>query len=147
MTTRVMIVDDQPPFRSAARALIKRIKEFELVAEAESGEQAIEFAQQHRPHLVLMDINMGAVDGIEATRQITGALPATMIILVSTYGEDDLPARARGCGAWLCQQRRTDAPHRARALGPRRRTRVAATPAPRLAQAHDDPSKHRGGGH
>jgi DNA-binding NarL/FixJ family response regulator len=94
-----MVVDDQPPFRSAARALIKRIKEFELVDEAESGEQAIEFARQHRPDLVLMDINMGAVDGIEATREITGASPTTMIILVSTYGEDDLPARARGCGA------------------------------------------------
>jgi len=59
-----MVVDDQLPFRSAARALLRRIKEFDLVAEAESGEQAIEFAREHRPDLVLMDINMGAVDGI-----------------------------------------------------------------------------------
>ena len=94
-----MVVDDQMPFRSAARALLNRIKDFDLVAEAESGEQAIEFACEPRPDLVLMDINMGAIDGIEATQQITEAFPASMVILVSTYGEDDLPARARASGA------------------------------------------------
>ena len=94
-----MVVDDQLPFRSAARALLRRIKEFDLVAEAESGEQAIEFAREHRPDLVLMDINMGAVDGIEATQRIIEDAPATMVILVSTYGEADLPARARTSGA------------------------------------------------
>ena len=98
-TVRVLIVDDQAPFRTAARAVIARVKEFVLAAEAMSGEEAVEVARQIRPDLVLMDINMGAMDGLEATRLITGELPETMVVLVSTYGPDDLPPTARTCGA------------------------------------------------
>ena len=52
-------------------------------------------AEQLHPDLVLMDINMGAMDGLEATRLITGARPGTIVILVSTYAESDLPPGAR----------------------------------------------------
>jgi len=76
-----------------------RFPGFALVAEAASGEEAIEMAAELAPDLVLMDINMGAVDGIEATRQITSLRPATKVILVSTYGLEDLPAGARASGA------------------------------------------------
>jgi two-component system invasion response regulator UvrY len=96
---RVMIVDDQAPFRAAARAVITRVEGFDLVAEATSGEQAVELARRIRPHLVLMDIKMGAMDGIEATRLITDELPDTMVVLVSTYQIDDMPPSARQCGA------------------------------------------------
>ena len=96
---RVLVVDDQAPFRAAARAVIARVQGFELVAEATSGEQAVELVDQLRPTVVLMDINMGVMDGIEATRVITTARPATFVILVSTYTESDLPAAARSCGA------------------------------------------------
>jgi two-component system invasion response regulator UvrY len=96
---RVMIVDDQAPFRAAARAVITRVEGFDLVAEATSGEQAVELARRIRPHLVLMDIKMGAMDGIEATRLITDELPDTMVVLVSTYEIDDMPPSARHCGA------------------------------------------------
>jgi DNA-binding NarL/FixJ family response regulator len=95
----VMIVDDQPPFRAAARAVIDRVAGFELVAEVASGEEAVDTSSAVAPHLVLMDINMGELDGIEATRIITGENPAIKVILVSTYGLDDLPAGARTSGA------------------------------------------------
>jgi two-component system, NarL family, invasion response regulator UvrY len=98
-TVTVLLVDDQATFRAAARLVVERVKEFDLVAEATSGEQAVAMATEHRPDLVLMDINMGAMDGIEATRHITTARPQTMVILVSTYIIDDLPPTARRSGA------------------------------------------------
>ncbi len=95
----VMIVDDQPPFRAAARAVIDRVAGFELVAEVASGEEAVETSSAVAPQLVLMDINMGELDGIEATRIITSDNAAIKVILVSTYALDDLPSGARTSGA------------------------------------------------
>jgi DNA-binding NarL/FixJ family response regulator len=95
----VLVVDDQAPFRAAARAVIARVKGFDLVGEAISGEAAIELVETLRPAVVLMDINMGVMDGLEATKIITTAHPETMVILVSTYTEADMPPAARSCGA------------------------------------------------
>ncbi len=95
----VIIVDDQPPFRDAARAVLSRIDGFQLVAEVESGEAAVTASAELRPDLVLMDINMGALNGIDATRMITEAQPETKVILVSTYTLDELPPGARTSGA------------------------------------------------
>lgn len=96
---KVLIVDDQAPFRGAARAVVGATKEFSVIGEAESGEQAVELVDELAPDLVLMDINMGGIDGIEATRQITSAHPETMVVLVSTYAVADLASDARTCGA------------------------------------------------
>lgn len=96
---QVLVVDDQAPFRDAARAVIARVPGFELVAEATSGEEAVELVDRVRPSVVLMDINMGAMDGLEATKIITTAHPETMVILVSTYTEADMPPTAKVCGA------------------------------------------------
>jgi two-component system, NarL family, invasion response regulator UvrY len=95
----VMIVDDQAPFRAAARAVLDRVAGFELVAEVASGEEAVSASDELEPDLVLMDINMGALDGIEATRQIVASHPRTRVILVSTYDVDDVPPHARTSGA------------------------------------------------
>lgn len=99
VAVQVLVVDDQAPFRAAERAVLSRLPGFALVAEAASGEEAVDVAERLVPDLVLMDINMGEVDGIEATRRITASHPATKVILVSTYGLDDLPAEARTSGA------------------------------------------------
>jgi two-component system, NarL family, invasion response regulator UvrY len=96
---RVMIVDDQQPFRAAARAVVERVAGFALVGEVDSGEDAVAACASDAPDLVLMDINMGTLDGIEATRLITGADPSIRVILVSTYALDDLPPGARTSGA------------------------------------------------
>ncbi len=96
---RVLVVDDQAPFRDAARAVVARIPGFELIAEATSGESAVALVDELRPAVVLMDINMGAMDGIEATAAIVSEHPTVFVILVSTYTEDEMPPAARTCGA------------------------------------------------
>jgi two-component system, NarL family, invasion response regulator UvrY len=95
----VLVVDDQAPFRIAARAVLRRLAEFELAGEASSGSEAIELVDRLRPELVLMDINMPQMSGIEATRQIVGAHPETVVVLCSTYDARDLPPDAGSSGA------------------------------------------------
>ena len=98
-TVKVLIVDDQVPFRAVARTVIRMTDGFDVAAEAENGEDAVAAVDEHRPDLVLMDINLPGINGIEATRRIRAAHPETAVILLSTYSEDDLPADARECGA------------------------------------------------
>lgn len=95
----VLLVDDQAPFRDAARAVLERAKGFALVAEADSGERATELVDEVGPALVLMDINMGGISGIEAARRITTAHPEVKVFLVSTYRVEDLPPDVRTSGA------------------------------------------------
>jgi DNA-binding NarL/FixJ family response regulator len=95
----VLIVDDQAPFRRAARAVVAATPGFEVVGEAESGEKAVDLATSLGAKMVLMDINLPGINGIEATRRITGARPGVVTVLLSTYREEDLPAGADDCGA------------------------------------------------
>lgn len=95
----VLIVDDQAPFRRAAAAVVKVTSGFEVVGEAESGEEAVELAGTLAPQMVLMDINMGGISGIEATRRITAGWPEVAVVLLSTYQAQDLPADATSSGA------------------------------------------------
>ncbi len=95
----VLLVDDQTPFRLAAKAVFRRLEEFEVLGEASSGEEAVALASELRPSLVLMDINMPGISGIEATRQLVSADPGVMVILCSTYELADLPTDATTSGA------------------------------------------------
>ncbi|MBV9204477.1 MAG: response regulator transcription factor [Actinobacteria bacterium] len=95
----VLVVDDQAPFRLAARAVLRRLDGFEFAGEASSGPEAIELVDKLRPTLVLMDINMPDMSGIEAARLITSAHPEVVVILCSTHDASDLPAGAAASGA------------------------------------------------
>lgn len=98
-TVDVVIVDDQPPFRDVARTLVSLLAGWRVVAEAETGEDAVTAVGRVRPRVVLMDINLPGISGIEATRQILAASPQVRVVLLSTYAADDLPADALSCGA------------------------------------------------
>ena len=95
----MLIVDDQPPFRSVARTLVTMLPGYEVVGEAESGEDAVAQAATTHPGVVLMDINLPGINGFQATRQITDADPNVKVLLLSTYGSDDLPDDIEACGA------------------------------------------------
>ena len=94
----VLIVDDQAPFRRAAAAVVRLTPGFAVIGEAESGESAVEMVDTLHPSLVLMDINMPGINGIEATRRITTGHPDVVVLLLSTYQADDLPADAASSG-------------------------------------------------
>ena len=98
-TIRILIVDDQLPFRTIARTVVGVTPGFSVSAEAESGEEAIALAAEVRPQLVLMDINMPGINGVEATRELLKIVPDAVVILASTYQADDLPVGADSCGA------------------------------------------------
>jgi DNA-binding NarL/FixJ family response regulator len=95
----VLIVDDQPPFRAVARTLVSLLKGWHVVGEVATGEDAVLAVGATSPGIVLMDINLPGISGIEATRQITEAFPSVRVVLLSTYQADDLPADALSCGA------------------------------------------------
>ena len=95
----VLIVDDQAPFRRAAKMVMAATPGFDVIGEAESGEEAVELFDTLAPGLVLMDINLPGINGIEATRRITEAHPNATVLLLSTYQAADLPSGADSCGA------------------------------------------------
>jgi DNA-binding NarL/FixJ family response regulator len=95
----VLVVDDQAPFRRAMRAVLDRSANFVLIGEAETGEASVEAASRSQPDLVLMDINLPGISGIEASTRIRAALPRTVVFLCSTYARADLPAGVDTSGA------------------------------------------------
>lgn len=99
MTVRIVIVDDQPPFREAARLVVDLLDDFDVVGEATSGEEALAVVEALSPDLVLMDINLPGMSGVEATRRLRAAHPEVVTVLVSTYEAEDLPRGADSSGA------------------------------------------------
>jgi DNA-binding NarL/FixJ family response regulator len=100
MSVRVLIVDDQEPFRMAARMVVEATDGFDVVGEAETGESSVEMARDLAPDLVLMDVNLPGINGLDATRQILGERgDSVVVLLLSTYEEDEYAPRAAECGA------------------------------------------------
>jgi DNA-binding NarL/FixJ family response regulator len=99
MTVGVLIVDDQEPFRLAARMVVDATEGFEVVGESETGEDSVEAARDLDPDLVLMDVNLPGMNGLDATRAILGGSNRVVILLLSTYEEEEYGPRAAECGA------------------------------------------------
>lgn len=95
---RILIADDHPVFRFGLRALLETQADMDVVGEAESGETAVTMAQSFQPDVILMDINMPGINGIEASKQILSHTP-TINILIITMLEDDTVFTAMQAGA------------------------------------------------
>lgn len=115
----VLIVDDQRPFRTVARTVVGLVGGWRVTAEAATGEDAVALAARTRPQVVLMDITLPGISGIEATRRLLARQPRTTVVLMSTYAAADLPADAASCGAaaYLAKEDLTPAALRALVAG------------------------------
>ena len=96
---RVLVVDDQALFRRVMSAVVDETEGFVLVGSAASGEESIVTAGRLRPDLILMDVNLPGIDGMEATRRLRADSMAAAVVLLSTYDEEDWDGQARECGA------------------------------------------------
>jgi DNA-binding NarL/FixJ family response regulator len=96
---RVMVVDDQRPFREAAVAVLQSMPEFEVVATAASAEAALALVETTRPDLVLMDVVLPELNGLDATRVMRARPEPPVVVLVSTYDAVEFGDDVQRCGA------------------------------------------------
>ena len=99
ITIRVVLADDQPLVRAGLRVLIADTSDIEVVGEAETGAQAVQVVRDVRPDVVVMDIRMPGMDGIEATRMITAAGDEPRVLILTTFDDDDVVYGALRAGA------------------------------------------------
>lgn len=96
---RILIADDHPLFRNGVRALLESVEGMEVAGEASTGEEAVAMAEACQPDLVLMDIQMPQLNGIEATRRIAATSPHIGIIMITMFQDDDSVFAAVRAGA------------------------------------------------
>jgi len=90
MTIKILLADDQALFREGLRILLSTQPDFEVVGEATNGEEALRLAAKLRPHIVLMDMRMPVMDGVEATRRLSETQPDCRVIVLTTFDDDEL---------------------------------------------------------
>ncbi|GIH24157.1 DNA-binding response regulator [Acrocarpospora phusangensis] len=96
---RIVVADDQALVRAGVRMMLEAAGGMTVCAEAADGAQAVREAERHRPDVVLMDLRMPLVDGLEATRRILAARPGTVIVVLTTFAEDENVYAALRAGA------------------------------------------------
>jgi DNA-binding NarL/FixJ family response regulator len=95
----VLLVDDHTVVRQGLRALLQAEDDLEVIGEAENGRQAVVMARKSPPDVVVMDIAMPLLNGLEATRQILKNVPATKVLVLTSYGDDECVAQLMQSGA------------------------------------------------
>ena len=99
MTTRLLLVDDHAVVREGLRAILALEPDFAVVGEANNGRAALELVQQLEPHVVVMDIGMGALNGIDATRLLVRDYPGTKVVVLSMHSDESFVLAALEAGA------------------------------------------------
>ena len=99
MTIRILIADDHPLVRQGLKAALTPVPEVEIVAEAATGQAAIREAVLHRPDVVVMDLQMPELNGIEATRELARAVPLAAVLVLTMFDDDDWVFAAMRAGA------------------------------------------------
>src|SRR5690242_18661682 len=95
----VLLVDDHTVVRQGLRALLASEEDMEVVGEAENGRQAVQLAKKCEPDVVVMDVAMPLLNGLEATRQITRNSMRSKVLVLTTYGDEDCVAQMMDAGA------------------------------------------------
>lgn len=98
-TVRILIADDHSVVRAGLRALLERNEQFRVIAEADTGEEAIAKAKEFKPDVAVLDIRMPGLSGIEACRQIVDSVEGCKVIMLTSYAEDELLFAAVQAGA------------------------------------------------
>lgn len=96
---KILLVDDHELVRSGIRLILERVAGFVVVAEVKSGEDAIRYCRKDAPDIVLMDVNMPGIGGLEATKQIVRMSENTRVICLSMHAENPIPAKVMQMGA------------------------------------------------
>jgi two-component system response regulator NreC len=96
---RILLADDHTVVRKGLRLLLESVPEFQVIADASSGREAVALAEEHKPAVIVMDVAMPILNGIEAARQITAKLPQTAIVFLSMHGDESYVLRALKAGA------------------------------------------------
>ena len=99
MSTRIVIIDDHQLFREGVKRILEFEKSFEVVAEGNDGTEAAELVEKHHPDVVLMDINMPHVNGIEATQKLVDNYPDSKVIILSIHDDENYVTHALKTGA------------------------------------------------